>query len=54
MIFNMAIYGLKSSGAAFIEKLAGVLHDIGYTPYKSDPDVWLRPAVKLDGQSIIK
>ena len=45
----MALYGLKSSGAAFRANLAGVLHDIGYTPSKSDPDVWLRSAVKPDG-----
>ena len=48
MISKMAIYGLKSSGAAFKANLAGVLHDIGYTPSKADPYVWLRPAVKPD------
>ena len=46
MIVKMALYGLKSSGAAFRAKLAGVLHDIGYTPSKADPDVWLRPSEK--------
>ena len=49
MIVKMALYGLKSSLAAFRAKLAGVLHDIGYTPSKVDPDVCLRPAVKPDG-----
>ena len=49
MIVKMALYGLKSSGAAFRAKLAGVLHDIGYTPSKADPDVWIRLAVKPDG-----
>ena len=49
MLVKMALYGLKSSGAAFRAKLAGVLHDIGYTPTKADPDVWIRPAVKVDG-----
>ena len=49
MIVKMVLYELKSPGAAFREKLAGVLHDIGYTTSKVDPDVWLRPAVKLDG-----
>ena len=49
MLVNMALYGLKSSGAAFRAKLAGVLHDIGYIPTKADPDVWIRPAVKVDG-----
>ena len=45
----MALYGLKSSGAAFRSKLAGVLHDLGYRPTLADPDVWLKPAVKPDG-----
>ena len=49
MIVKMALYGLKSSGAAFRAKLDGLLHDIGYTPSKLDPDVLLRPAVKPDG-----
>ena len=45
----MALYGQKSSGEAFREKLAGVLHDIGYTPSKADTDVWLMPPVKPNG-----
>ena len=49
MIVKMALYGINSSGAAFRAKLSGVLHDIGYTPSKADPDVWLRPAVNPDG-----
>ena len=49
MIVRKALYGLKSSGAAFRSKLAGVIWDLGYRPSKADPDVWLRPAVKPDG-----
>ena len=49
MIVKMALYGLKSSGAAFRAKLAGVLHDLGYMPTKDDSDVWIKPAVKPDG-----
>ena len=49
MIVKMALYGLKSSGAAFRAKLAGVLHDLSYVPSKSDPDVWIRPAVRTYG-----
>ena len=49
MIVKMALYGLKSSGAAFRAKLAGVLHDLGYMPTKADPDVWIKTAVKPDG-----
>jgi Reverse transcriptase (RNA-dependent DNA polymerase) len=48
-LIKKALYGLKSAGAAFRALLAETLHDIGYTPTKADPDVWLRPAVKSDG-----
>ena len=44
-----ALYGLKSSGAAFMALLAETLHDIGYLPTKADPDVWIRPAAKANG-----
>ena len=49
MIIRMALYGLKSSGAAFRAKLAGVLNDLNYRPSYADPDVWLRAAVKPNG-----
>ena len=49
MIVKMALYGLKSSGAAFRSKLAGVLHDLSYVPLKADPDLWIRPAVRPNG-----
>jgi hypothetical protein len=49
MIVVRALYGLKSSGAAFRSMLATRLHEIGYKPTKADPDVWLRPACKSDG-----
>jgi predicted AlkP superfamily phosphohydrolase/phosphomutase len=37
-----SLYGLKSAGAAFHSLLAQILQDIGYTPMKADPNVWLR------------
>jgi hypothetical protein len=47
MIVKMALCGLKSSGAAFRSKLAGVLlYDLNYWPSLADPDVWLRAATK--------
>ena len=49
MIIKKALYGLKSSSAAFRAPLAETLHDIGFKPTKADPDVWIRPAVKPDG-----
>ena len=44
-----ALYGLKSSGAAFRTFLADHLHDIGYRPSIDDPDVWMRPGLNPDG-----
>ena len=46
MIVRMALYGLKSSGAAFRSKLANVIYDMGFRPSLADPDVWMKPAVK--------
>jgi hypothetical protein len=46
MLIVRALYGLKTSGAAFRAFLADTLHDLGFTPSLADPDVWMRPAVK--------
>ena len=51
MIIRKALYGLKSSGAVFRAHLAETLYDISYRSSKVDPDVWLRPAVKPNGQT---
>ena len=44
LIIDKALYGLRTSGARFHEKLADTLHDMGFTPCKSDPDLWMRDA----------
>ena len=44
-----ALYGLKSSGAAFRAHLADHIWDIGYRPSHADADIWMRPAVKFCG-----
>ena len=49
MIVKMALYGLKSSGAAFRSNLAGVLHYLSYVLSKADPDVWIRPEIRPNG-----
>ena len=49
MIVKEALYGLKGSGAAFRAHLTEKLHDIGFIPTRTDPDVWHQPAVKPDG-----
>ena len=41
MIVKKALYGLKSSGAAFRAHLAETLYDLNYKPTKADPDVWI-------------
>jgi Reverse transcriptase (RNA-dependent DNA polymerase) len=48
-IIVRALYGLKSSGAAWHAFFAQSLSDIGFTSCKSDPDMWRRPAIKTDG-----
>ena len=49
MIAKMALYGLKSSGAAFCAHLTETLNEIGFLYTNADPDVWYRPAVKPRG-----
>jgi len=41
-----ALYGLKSSGAAWRAHLANTLQSPGYTSCLADPDVWMKPAPK--------
>jgi hypothetical protein len=49
LIVVKALYGLKSAGAAFRSYLAEHLWSLDYRPSYADPDVWLRPAVKPNG-----
>jgi hypothetical protein len=44
-IIVRALYGLKSSGAAFRNHLASCMRQLGYSPCLADPDVWMRPEV---------
>jgi len=48
-VITRALYGLKSSGAAWRAMFAGTLQDLGYKSSLADPDVWLRPAIKPNG-----
>jgi hypothetical protein len=49
-VIHKALYGLKSSGAAWRAHLARTLHDMEFKASLADPDVWLRPAVKDSGE----
>ena len=52
MLITKALYGLKSSGAAFRALLSEVIWDLGYRPSRADPDVYMRPAENLMGLRI--
>jgi Reverse transcriptase (RNA-dependent DNA polymerase) len=49
VIVVRALYGLKSSGAAWRAHLAQSMTDMGFKATLADPDVWLRPANKACG-----
>jgi hypothetical protein len=44
MIIVKALYGLRTSGARFHEKLADTLRNMGFLPTQADPDLWIRDA----------
>ncbi|MGH3054698.1 MAG: reverse transcriptase domain-containing protein, partial [Gaiellaceae bacterium] len=41
LTFKKALYGLRTSGARWHEKMADSLRDLGWTPTYADPDVWM-------------
>ncbi|MGH7955331.1 MAG: reverse transcriptase domain-containing protein, partial [Gloeomargaritales cyanobacterium] len=42
LILNKALYGLRTSGARWHEKMADVLRNLGWTPSHADSDVWMK------------
>ena len=48
-IIIRALYGLKSSGAAWRAHLAQTMYDLKFQSCRADPDVWYRAATKADG-----
>ena len=44
-----ALYGLKSSGAHWWDHMASSLRDAGFASCKADPDIWMKAAVKPNG-----
>lgn len=49
VIVVRAMYGLKSSGAAWHAKFSETLHSMGFQSSLADPDVWMRPATSESG-----
>ena len=43
-VIRKALYGLKSSGLRWHERFSEVLLQMGFTPSRAEPDIWLRPA----------
>eukprot|EP00978_Attheya_sp_CCMP212_P018938 scaffold52381_cov39-Attheya_sp.AAC.1 len=49
IVLVRALYGLKTSGAAWRAHISGNMRELGFEPSDADPDVWMRAATKLDG-----
>ena len=47
LVISKALYGLRSSGLRWHEKLAIILKKIGFFPCKSEPDIWMRRSQDL-------
>ena len=54
MIIARALYGPKSSGAVWREKLAETLISLGYKSSKADADVWMKQDFKTNGYPYYK
>ena len=49
MVIECALYGLKSSGAAWCQILSASIKKMGFTSSKGDLDLYYKPQVKPDG-----
>jgi hypothetical protein len=52
-IIQRALYGLKSSGAAWRAHFAGTLQDMGFKASYADPDVWIVKDYRKRGTTLI-
>jgi len=43
LIIKKALYGLRSSGARWHDRLAEVLRELSFSPCRAEPDIWMRP-----------
>jgi hypothetical protein len=43
LVIFKALYGLRSSGLRWHERFADCLRDMGFEPFKAEPDIWMRP-----------
>jgi hypothetical protein len=47
MIISKALYGLRSSGARWYDRLAHFLREVDFCSCESEPDIWMRKHGKL-------
>ena len=47
LIFNKVLYGVKSSCKRWAERFYDIIKDMGFTPSKADPCIWMRVNQKL-------
>ncbi|KAL7570793.1 hypothetical protein ACA910_014422 [Epithemia clementina (nom. ined.)] len=48
LIISKALYGLRTSGARWHDRLFDVMREMGFSPSKNDPDIWMR--LSKDGE----
>jgi hypothetical protein len=48
-LIHRALYGGKAAGRDFRNHLRSCMLHLGFSPCLADPDVWMRPATKPDG-----
>jgi hypothetical protein len=43
LVIFKALYGLRTNGLRWHERFADCLRDMGFTPSKAEPDIWMHP-----------
>ena len=43
LVIVKALYGLRTSGLRWHERFADCLRDMGFSPSKAEPNIWMRP-----------
>jgi hypothetical protein len=51
-LIHRALYGGKSVGRDFRNCLRSCMHHLGFKSCPTDPDVWMRPAIKSNGTKV--
>ena len=42
LVIVKALYGLKSSGARWHDRMADAMCELGFEPCKADPNIWMK------------